>query len=109
MKWKMSNPKTVTLQKYRFAFETMDGVKHQSKETDWIIIERFLNNSALSYLKREFLDENYMESEDEIIYPFSNIKYIMFVKTKEIKVDDIFSKFHVCVTDKELEEAFKIH
>lgn len=105
----MSNPKTVTLQKHKAVFVTKDGGKHQSKETDWIIIERFLDNSALPYLESEFLDKNYMKSEDEIIYPFSEIKCILFEKTKEIKVDDVFSEFNTSVTDKELEEVLKIH
>ena len=45
---------------------------------------------------------------DQTAY-FENLHTYIANLEKEIKVDDIFSEFHVCVTDKELEEAFKIH
>ena len=45
---------------------------------------------------------------DQTAY-FENLHTYIANLEKEIKVDDIFSEFNVCVTDKELEEAFKIH
>lgn len=88
--------KKVTLQKFRPVFITTDGVEHRGFEYNWGIAER-LSCSVPEYIMIDINSDGYIEDDNEVMYPLSNIISIKWELVDEKTVEDIFKEYQIFV------------
>lgn len=93
----------VTVKKYKPIFITVDNVKHEGLEYNWAIADR-LKCSIPEYIMLDIKSDGYIEDENKIMYPLSNIISIEWKLSKEMIVEDNFSEYQVYV--KHIKEDF---
>lgn len=94
----------VTVKKYKPLFITVDNVKHEGLECNWAIEDRLIC-SIPEYIMLNIKSDGYIEDENRIMYPLSNIISIEWKLLKEIIVEDNFDKYKIFLTTEELENV----
>lgn len=97
-------PNKVTLQKYKPYFVTVDGVRHEGLNYCWCIAER-LRCSIPEYIMVDLRSDGYIEDQDLLMHPLSNVISIEWKLIDEKTVEDRFSQYQIFVTTKELEKV----
>ena len=93
----------VTLQKFKPVFTTVDGHKHIGFEYHYGIVER-LRCSVPEYIMIDIKNDGYLEDNDGVMYPLTNIVSIDWQLVDEKKVEDKFGEYQTCVTTKDVEQ-----
>lgn len=96
--------KTVTIQKFRPSFRTVDGHFHEGHEYNWAIAERLLC-SVPDYIMHDVKSDGYLKDKNDIMYILANIVSIVWEKIDEQVVEDKFRDYHVFVTQEEVDEV----
>lgn len=92
----------ITIQKYKPFFITIDNIKHEGLEYNWGIVDR-LRCSVPEYIMIDIKSDGYIEDENKIMYPLSNIISIEWKLIEEKIVEDNFGDYQIFVKTKELE------
>lgn len=95
--------KTVTVQKFRPVFTTVDGNTHIGWEYKYGIVERLLC-SVPEYIMIDVKSDGYMKDHRGVIYPLGNIVSIDWTLEDEKVVEDRFGEWTVFVSEKEVGE-----
>ena len=95
--------KTVTVQKFRPVFTTVDGNTHIGWEYKYGIVERLLC-SVPEYIMIDVKSDGYMKDHRGVIYPLGNIVSIDWTLEDEKVVEDKFGEWTVFVSEKEVGE-----
>ena len=101
---KKQEDKTVTIQKFRPFFKTVDKQFHEGCEYKWAIAERLLC-SVPEYIMIRVKSDGYLTDKDDVMYPLANIISIEWKKVEEKVVVDKFSEWDVFIDPEELDEV----
>lgn len=95
--------KTVTVQKFRPVFTTVDSNSHIGCEYKYGIVERLLC-SVPEYIMYDVKSDGYMKDHRGVIYPLGNIVSIDWTLEDEKIVEDKFGEWTVFVSEEEVRE-----
>lgn len=98
---KLFKKEKVTLQKYKPFFVTVDGVRHEGLEYNWVIKDR-LRCTVPQYLMIDIKSDKYIEDKNGIMYMLTKVFSIEWKLIKEKTVEDNFNVYQISASDDEV-------
>lgn len=87
----------IVVRKYKPIFTTIDNVKHEGPEYNWIIVNR-LRCQATDYIMIDIKSDGYIKDNNGIMYILSNVISIDWQVAKEAVVKDKYHEYQVYIS-----------